>query len=569
MIRKVLVANRGEIAIRICHTLREMGIPTVAVFTEPEAKALHTRLADETRLINSYLNVQEIIAAAQAGGCDAIHPGYGFLSENPALSAACEESSLTFIGPRSETIRVMGDKLESKRLMREAGVRVVPVWDGEPPASEYPVLVKAVGGGGGKGMRVVERPADLQEAMASASRVAAGAFGNDRVFVEKYIRDPRHIEFQVFGDSHGNHVHIFERECSIQRRHQKIIEESPSVAVTPKLREEMGAAAVAAARAVNYRGAGTVEFILDPAGQFYFLEMNTRLQVEHPVTEMITGLDLVREQVRVASGDPLSFKQSELHRVGHALECRIYAEAPEENFRPSTGLIEVYRPPSGPGIRVDSGIEQGSAVTHHFDPMLAKLIVSAPNREAAIARMKRALDDFILEGVEHNIAFLHRIISTEDFALGNLNTHFLETHRELLDSAVGALYERPGGPRSASAIARSRESRPPLQRDVWLSGAWRLSTGSTRVVPDRSRVHRTSHPSSLSASGDVTAPMPGKILRVDVSIGDTVSEKQTIAVMESMKMETSLHAAKAGRVTEVRCRAGQVVEMGELLVSIG
>ena len=318
--RKVLIANRGEIAIRIAYTLREMGIETVAVFTDADEHALHTRVANEAHAITSYLDIAEIIRAAKATGADAIHPGYGFLSENAALSAACEEAGIVFIGPTPDTIRRMGDKLESKRVMEVAGVPVVPTWKGTPPDSEYPVLVKAVGGGGGKGMRLVERPADLSNAMASASREAAAAFNDDRVFVEKYIRRPRHIEFQILGDSRGNYLHVFERECSIQRRHQKIIEETPSPAVTPELRSKMGAAALAAARAVKYRGAGTVEFILDPSGHFYFLEMNTRLQVEHPVTEMTTGLDLVREQVRIASGEELSNSQGELRQSGHSME---------------------------------------------------------------------------------------------------------------------------------------------------------------------------------------------------------------------------------------------------------
>ncbi|MBI4474490.1 MAG: ATP-grasp domain-containing protein [Acidobacteria bacterium] len=479
MIRKILIANRGEIAIRIAHSLREMEITSVAVFTEPDAQSLHVRIADECVQIASYLDPAEIVRTAKAAGAEAIHPGYGFLSENPKLSQACEEAGVIFIGPRPDTIRRMGDKLESKRLMSEAGVPTVPRFDREPPADEYPVLVKAVGGGGGKGMRLVERPADLADAMASASREAASAFGNDRVFVEKYIRNPRHIEFQILGDSHGNCVHIFERECSIQRRHQKIVEESPSVAVTLELRERMGAAAVAAARAVNYRGAGTVEFILDPAGQFYFLEMNTRLQVEHPVTEMITGLDLVREQVLVASGEPLSFRQLDLHPVGHALECRIYAEVPEENFRPSTGRIEVFRPPAGPGIRLDSGIEEGSLVTYHFDPMLAKLIVWSSTRAASIDRMSRALDDFVLLGVQHNVEFLRRVITSEPFKAGNLSTHFLESNPELFQRPYGIPDEillaaslspllLSSNDERVAAVAPGEGSATP-----WTSGPWR------------------------------------------------------------------------------------------------
>jgi len=474
LLRKVLIANRGEIAIRIAYTLREMGIETMAVFTEADEHVLHARVAGEAHAITSYLDIAEIIRASKAAGADAIHPGYGFLSENAALSAACEEAGIVFIGPTPDTIRRMGDKLESKRVMEAAGVPVVPTWNGTPPDSEYPVLVKAVGGGGGKGMRLVERAADLSNAMASASREAAAAFNDDRVFVEKYIRQPRHIEFQILGDSHGNYLHVFERECSIQRRHQKIIEETPSPAVTPELRSKMGAAALAAARAVKYRGAGTVEFILDPSGSFYFLEMNTRLQVEHPVTEMTTGLDLVREQVRIASGEKLSYSQSELRQTGHSMECRIYAEVPEEDFRPSTGTIEVYEPPVGPGIRLDSGVARGSSVSYHFDPMLAKLVVWAPSRAAAIERMQRALDDFVLLGVRTNIEFLRRVISTDDFASGTLDTGFLDRHRELFVVPEGVPIEAILAASLESPIGTSRQD----FQDAWTSGAsgrWRNS----------------------------------------------------------------------------------------------
>jgi acetyl-CoA carboxylase biotin carboxylase subunit len=471
MIRKVLIANRGEIAIRIGHTLREMGIETVAVFTEPDEHSLHVRAADTAQRVESYLNAQEIVETAKESGADAIHPGYGFLSENPSLSEACENAGIIFIGPRPDTIRSMGDKLESKRVMQMAGVPIVPSWNGNPPVSEYPVLVKAVGGGGGKGMRLVERAEDLADALASASREAVKAFGDDRVFVEKYIRRPRHIEFQILGDSHGNYLHVFERECSIQRRHQKIIEETPSPAMTPELRDEMGEAAIAAAKAVGYHGAGTVEFILDPAGSFYFLEMNTRLQVEHPVTEMTTGLDLVREQVLIAQGENLSNHQADLRQVGHSIECRIYAEVPEENFRPSTGTIEIFEPPTGPGIRLDSGVARGSVVSYHFDPILAKLIVWAPSREAAIDRMKRALADFVLLGVRNNIEFLHRVISHADFSSGKLDTGFLDRHPELFtvspEIPVEALLV-------ASLGAQKAVSETHLP-DVWTSGPWRNS----------------------------------------------------------------------------------------------
>ena len=475
MIHKVLIANRGEIAVRISHTLREMGIETVAVFTEPDQNSLHVRSADAARAIGSYLDAEDIVRAARESGADAIHPGYGFLSENAALSRASEDNGITLIGPRPDTIRSMGDKLESKRVMQEAGVPVVPVWtDNNPPASEFPVLVKAAGGGGGKGMRIVKTPAELSAAMASASREASAAFGDDRVFVEKYIHEPRHIEFQILGDSHGNAVHVFERECSIQRRHQKIIEETPSPAMTPELRRQMGEAAVAAARAVLYRGAGTVEFILDPSGKFYFLEMNTRLQVEHPITEMTTGLDLVREQVLIASGEKLAYSQGDLRQTGHSIECRIYAEVPEEQFRPDTGTIEVCEAPSGPGIRLDSGVQTGSVVSYHFDPLLAKLIVWAPSRTAAIDRMKRALGDFALLGVRNNIEFLHRIISADDFAAGKTDTSFLDRHPELFSKQKDVPVEAFLVGSVLTAEAQRRSSAASLS-GPWNSGAWRNS----------------------------------------------------------------------------------------------
>ena len=472
MIRKVLIANRGEIAIRISYTLREMGIQSVAVFTEADKDSLHVRGAAQARQISSYLDAKDIAAIAKEARADAIHPGYGFLSENPSLAEECERAGIVFIGPQPSTIRTMGDKLESKRVMEKAGVPVVPMWNGDPPASEFPVLVKAVGGGGGKGMRLVESPAGLKDAMASASREASAAFGDDRVFVEKYIRQPRHIEFQVLGDAHGNAIHVFERECSIQRRHQKIIEETPSPAMTTELQAQMGDAAVTAARAVGYRSAGTVEFILDPSGRFYFLEMNTRLQVEHPVTEMTTGLDLVREQVLVASGQKLRYAQSELRQIGHSLECRIYAEVPEENFRPATGIVEILEPPAGPGVRLDTGVAQSSPVTHHFDPLLAKLIVWAPARQASIDRMKRALDDFVLLGVRNNIDFLHRVISSPDFAAGKLDTGFLSAHADLL-SAPSEI------PPEVFVLASLKQAATPARQtafaDVWSSGPWRNS----------------------------------------------------------------------------------------------
>lgn len=439
---KVLIANRGEIAIRIMRACRELGIKTVAVYSEADRDALHVQFADEAVLLGdaapkeSYLNVDKLVRAALSSKADAIHPGYGFLSENASFAAAVESANLTFIGPSAESIRAMGDKAESKILMKKAGVPTVPGFEGlesfddfKKAASEigYPVLVKAAAGGGGKGMRVVSQESELSEAIDLARREALNAFGDDRLLIEKYLADAHHIEIQVFGDKHGNLVHLFERECSVQRRHQKIIEESPSPLLTPELRERMGDAAVMAAKAVNYYNAGTVEFIFDPKlSTFYFLEMNTRLQVEHPITELVTGIDLVHWQIRIAAGEKFPFVQSDFHQHGHAIECRVYAEDPASGFLPSTGKLLQFIQPYGPGIRVDSGFTLGSEVTHFYDPLLAKLIVHAENRETAIRRMQSALHDFVVHGVVTNIDFMQAVLETDDFKQGKVSTRWVE-----------------------------------------------------------------------------------------------------------------------------------------------
>jgi 3-methylcrotonyl-CoA carboxylase alpha subunit len=443
MFKKILIANRGEIAIRIMRACTELSIPTVAVYSDADKHALHMQQADEVIHIGpaapkeSYLDMDKIIRAAKQTNADAIHPGYGFLSENAAFAAAVALAGLTFIGPSADSIRAMGDKAESKIRMKEAGVPTVPGYEGleserdfVQAANEigYPVLVKAAAGGGGKGMRVVNEESELHDAIESARREALHAFGDERLLIEKYVGNAHHVEFQVFGDGHGNLVHLFERECSVQRRHQKIIEETPSPLLTPELREQMGQAAVAAAKAVSYYNAGTVEFIVDPDTlQFYFLEMNTRLQVEHPVTELVTGLDLVQWQIRVAAGERFPFAQSYFNQRGHAVECRVYAEDPANGFLPSTGRLLQYIEPRGPGIRVDSGFTTGDEVTHFYDPLLAKLIVHAENREAAIQRMQAALREFIVHGVVTNIDFLQTVLSHPAFAYGEVTTRWVET----------------------------------------------------------------------------------------------------------------------------------------------
>jgi acetyl-CoA carboxylase biotin carboxylase subunit len=442
MFKKILIANRGEIAIRIMRACRELGIQTVAVYSEADRDSQHVQFADEDIFIGnaapkeSYLNADVLIRAALDSGADAIHPGYGFLSENASFAAAVDSAHLTFIGPSADSIRAMGDKAESKIAMKKAGVPTVPGFEGLESDDEfkkaakeigYPVLVKAAAGGGGKGMRVVNAESELTEAIESARREALNSFGDERLLIEKYIANAHHIEFQVFGDKHGNLIHLFERECSVQRRHQKIIEETPSPLLTSELREKMGQAAVAAAKAVNYYNAGTIEFIFDPIlSSFFFLEMNTRLQVEHPVTELVTGLDLVQWQIRIASGEKFPFTQSDLAQRGHAIECRVYAEDPANGFLPSTGKLLQFIEPRGPGIRVDSGFTAGSDVTHFYDPLLAKLIVHAENREVAIQRMQTALCDFIVHGVVTNIDFMRTVLASEDFAQGKVTTRWVE-----------------------------------------------------------------------------------------------------------------------------------------------
>jgi acetyl-CoA carboxylase biotin carboxylase subunit len=446
MFKKILIANRGEIAIRIMRACRELGIQTVAVYSEADKQAQHVQQAEEAIPIGpaapkeSYLNMEKMIDAAKQTYAEAIHPGYGFLSENASFAAAVASAGLTFIGPSAESIRAMGDKAESRIRMKEAGVPTVPGYEGLESVDDfvqaakeigYPVLVKAAAGGGGKGMRVVNKEGELSEAIESARREAQHAFGDERLLVEKYVAGAHHVEIQVFGDGHGNLLHLFERECSAQRRHQKIIEETPSPLLTSELREQMGQAAVAAARAVNYYNAGTVEFIVDPnSSTFFFLEMNTRLQVEHPVTELVTGLDLVHWQLRVAAGEPLPFSQSHLSQRGHAIECRIYAEDPANGFLPSTGNLLRFIEPRGPDIRVDSGFTAGDEVTHFYDPLLAKLIVRAEDRASAIQRMQAALKEFIVHGVVTNLDFLQAVLRHPDFAGGNVSTRWVETNLE-------------------------------------------------------------------------------------------------------------------------------------------
>ena len=448
MFRKILIANRGEIAVRIVRTCKEMGIETVAIYSKADSGALHVKLADEAVCVgpaksaDSYLNMKNILAAATATGCDAIHPGFGFLSENATFARLVETCGIKFIGPSGDVIDMMGNKSAARALMIENGVPVVPGSDGSVnrldearAAAEkigYPVLVKASAGGGGRGMRKAFSPEEFDNAFLSAKSEAKSAFGDDDMYLEKLVLNPKHIEFQIMADCHGNVVHMGERDCSMQRRNQKMIEEAPSSALTPELRERMGQDAIKAAKAAGYENAGTIEFILDENGNYYFIEMNTRIQVEHPVTEMITGYDLIKEQIRIAEGQPLSFRQEDIQLRGHAIECRINAETPSQNFRPCPGLVRGLNLPGGFGVRVDTAIYQGYTIPSHYDSMIAKLIVHGTDRKEAMARMCRVLEEFIIQGVNTNLDLLYLLIHHEEFVSGNYNTGFIEKNLETL-----------------------------------------------------------------------------------------------------------------------------------------
>jgi 3-methylcrotonyl-CoA carboxylase alpha subunit len=501
MFERVLVANRGEIAVRVMAACQELGIRAIAVYSDADRDAMHVRRADEAHLIGpasaaeSYLSIPAVLGAARTSGAQAIHPGYGFLSENADFAQACAEAGVIFIGPPPAAMRLMGSKIAAKHAVEAAGVPTVPGYMGEARDTKallkeaqrigFPLLIKASAGGGGKGMRVVQAPGEFAAALESARREALAAFGDDSVFLEKLVLAPRHVEFQILADAHGNVIHLGERECSIQRRHQKVLEESPCVALSPRLREEMGAAAVAAACAAGYVNAGTCEFLLRDSGQYYFLEMNTRLQVEHPVTELVTGLDLVHLQIQIAAGEPLRLTQRDITARGHAIEVRLYAEDPARGYLPSTGTVEAFVPPVAPGVRLDAGAEVGDRVGVDYDPMLAKLIVHAPDRPAAVARLRWALDHWAVLGVGTNLALLRAIAAAPDFAAGRMHINWLEQSQLALDTtsredeplvlaALAAHAARAGGEPGARANGRS----------PWTAGA--LALGGTRAYHLRS-----------------------------------------------------------------------------------
>ena len=623
-ITSILIANRGEIACRIIRTAKKMGLRTVAVYSDPDCNALHVRLADEAVYIGaadasqSYLNIEKIIEASKTTQADAIHPGYGFLSERAAFAEACKTAGLIFIGPSAQSIKAMGAKDAAKALMQKAGVPVVPGYHGEnqdasfletqAAAIGYPVLIKAVSGGGGKGMRRVDAPALFAENLGSAQREGQNSFGDARVLIEKYVTTPRHIEFQIFGDQHGNYIHLNERDCSLQRRHQKVIEEAPAPGMAADLRAEMGKAAIAAAKAVNYYGAGTVEFIADAseglrADRFYFMEMNTRLQVEHPVTEAICGVDLVEWQIRVANGEPLPLSQNDIHINGHALEARLYAEDPSRQFFPSTGkLHRLDWPKAHDGLRIDTGVECGDSVTPYYDPMIAKVIVHAANRWQAISGLAAGLEDTKIAGPQTNINFLLRLLSSPAFIAEKFDTSFIGEHlssltgkqdnaSQLASFALHALLSETSKNNVKSAwdvkdafqfskplsitytleIDGERVEAAPLQPE----SDWLLTSSPKGVfILHKGQQYAANWPDPLdklnatSSQPSLAAPMNGKITLVHFAKGDKVKAGDTIAVMEAMKMEHAIVAPRDGTLETVNGEPGMQVQQGFIIAHL-
>jgi acetyl/propionyl-CoA carboxylase alpha subunit len=537
-IQKLLVANRGEIALRVFRACNELGIGTVAVVAPDDRSSLHARSGDETVEISGYLHSEEHIRAAKASGADAIHPGYGFLAESPEFAEAVEAAGLTFVGPTPEALRLGGDKLEAKRIAAEAGVPVVP--SGEPDEVGYPLMIKAAAGGGGRGMRVVREPSELDDALEAARREAKAAFGDDRVFLERYVERPRHVEIQLLADGRGTVVALGERECSIQRRHQKVLEESPSTALDASLRAAMSDAAVRFARAIGYRSAGTVEFML--AGRdFYLLELNGRIQVEHPVTELVTGVDLVAAQLRIAGGAPFD-ATTELSLSGHAVEARLYAEDPR-SFLPQAGRLERLRLPRG--IRVDAGVEEGDEIGVAYDPLIAKLIAPGPTRDEALARLRDALAETEVGGVTTNLPFLRWLVAHPAVLAGRTTTAFLTDHPPLSEAPL----RLPSGP--------------------W-DGAWRLNLPSPppHAPPDVDEAGQAGRTADAAAHSSLTAPMPGTVIRVLVKAGDRVAHREPLLVLEAMKMETPLVSPYDAVVRAIHVAEGDRVAGGALLIEL-
>lgn len=659
MFTKILIANRGEIACRVARTARRLGIKTVAVYSSADAQAQHVKVCDEAYWIGeapaaeSYLRGAKILEVAQISGAQAIHPGYGFLSENAGFAESCKQAGLVFIGPPTQAIIAMGLKSESKRLMTEAQVPLVPGYHGEDQSLEllreqsqkigYPQLIKASAGGGGKGMRVVNNFAEFDAALASAKREAISSFGNDSVLIERYLQQPRHIELQVFADTLGNVVHVFERDCSIQRRHQKVIEEAPAPHMTPELRQAMGQAAVNAAKAIAYVGAGTVEFLLDQSGEFFFMEMNTRLQVEHPVSEMISGQDLVEWQLRVANGEPLPLTQDQLKINGHAFEARVYAETPERDFLPATGTLNyLHAPAENDYVRIDTGVRQGDEVSMYYDPMIAKLIVWGSDRNQALQRLQAALGDYYISGVKTNLAFLNTLTRLPDFAAAKLDTGFIEQHlaalfpkastppdevfaaaclaelvtrqeqakraqsqcadryspwsvadawrmnQESSDSfefQLGdALYQVQGIYRADGYYLQTSQSEHLLTGERLTGNEWLVTLGQktfrAKVLANSTvlwegkawelRLHDPVHEVDESGvqGGNLTAPMPGAVVAVQVEVGAKVKAGDALMIVVAMKMEHTITAPHAGEVKEIYFQIGDQVKDGDVLLSL-
>jgi len=580
MIKRLLIANRGEIAVRIIRACRELGIESVAVYSEADAKARHVAAADQAIAIGpapaaeSYLSVPRLVEAARSTGADAVHPGYGFLSENAAFADTCTRAGLIFVGPPARVIAQMGSKIDARRLVSAAGVPVVP---GETPDDQsdrglrqavervgLPALIKASAGGGGKGMRQVREAGEIEASIQAARRESAAAFGDGTLYVERLVDEPRHVEIQIFGDAHGQVVHLFERDCSTQRRHQKVIEESPSPAVTPGLRARIAEAAVAAARAAHYENAGTIEFLVDLKGgsqhpgaaagvPFYFLEMNTRLQVEHPVTEQVTGVDLVRAQLLVADGQPLPWSQADLSQRGHAIEARIYAEDPAQGFLPQAGRLLRYREPRWPGVRVDSGVAEGDEVSVYYDPMIAKVIATAETRDLAIARLIAALRECSIEGVKTNLPFLISLLELRAFREGGIDTGFLDREGRGIAEAV---VSRQSSVVSQQSSVVSQQSS--VAYDPWDGVA--PQTAAPQSAPSERRR------SGSTAGKNLTAPMPATVIKLQVAPGDAVKKGDIVVVLEAMKMELPLRALGDAVVSAVCCREGELVQADATLI---
>jgi acetyl-CoA/propionyl-CoA carboxylase biotin carboxyl carrier protein len=575
---KVLIANRGEISVRIVRALRELGVTSVAVYSDPDREALHARIADEAYHVGpapataSYLNVERLIEVARKSGAEAVHPGYGFLAESAAFARAVEGAGLVWIGPHPRAIEAMGSKVESRRIMAKARVPLVPGTQGLIGSAKqvslfgeehgFPVAVKASAGGGGKGFAVAGDASEAASAFERASREGEAYFGDGSVYVEKYLSAPRHVEIQVVRDRHGNAVHLGERDCSIQRRHQKLIEECPSPAIDPAMREAMGEAALAAAEAVDYDNVGTVEFLVEKGeatGEFYFLEINTRVQVEHPVTEEVTGIDIVKTGIRIAAGEELPFSQRDIHWQGHSIEVRLNAEDASNDFVPSPGVVTAYEEPGGPGVRVDSSLRGPGVVAEFYDPLFAKLIVCGVDREEALARLGRALAEFKVEGISTTLPFYRAILDDEAFVSGNYTTGFIEERMHSLEIQ----------PMSTGATGKASE-KSAREVEVEVNGKlFRVRVfgdeGATGGPPRR---RRSETRRASTSEGAVRAPMQGTIVKVLVEVGQEVAADEPVCMLEAMKMESEVRSQKAGTVSEVRVEAGQTVGSGETLISV-